>query len=357
MADPTMELLRELTEANGIPGYEGPVRSVVRAHLESLGKLSQDKIGSVICQAEGSTEAPKVMLAGHMDEIGFMVKHITKEGFIHFLPLGAWFDQVLLDQRVVIKTNQDEVVGVIGAKPPHLLPADQRTKVVKRKDMYIDIGATSKEEVEEAGVRAGDPVIPRANFVSLANGKTYLSKAFDDRVGVALMISSLEQLKSTEHPNTVYGVATVQEEVGVRGATTSVRAVDPDVAIVLESDIAGDVPGIKPEESSIKLGQGPTVMIYDARMIPNIKLRNFLMDTAGEIEVPLQVSYVEGGATDGAAIHLHNTGVPTVVIGVPARHIHSDSSIIHREDYDNAVKLLVEVLKRLDAETVAEFTA
>lgn len=357
MADPTMELLKELTEANGIPGYEGPVRSVVRAHLESLGKLSQDKIGSVICQAEGSTEAPKVMLAGHMDEIGFMVKHITKEGFIHFLPLGAWFDQVLLGQRVVIKTNQDEVVGVIGAKPPHLLPADQRTKVVKRKDMYIDIGATSKEEVEEAGVRAGDPVIPRANFVSLANGKTYLSKAFDDRVGVALMISSLEQLKSTEHPNMVYGVATVQEEVGVRGATTSVRAVDPDVAIVLESDIAGDVPGIKPEESSVKLGQGPTVMIYDARMIPNIKLRNFLMDTAGEIEVPLQVSYVEGGATDGAAIHLHNTGVPTVVIGVAARHIHSDSSIIHREDYDNAVKLLVEVLKRLDAETVAEFTA
>jgi endoglucanase len=355
-----MELLRELTEANGIPGYEGPVRSVVRAHLESLGKLSQDKIGSVICQAEGSAEAPKVMLAGHMDEIGFMVKHINKEGFIHFLPLGGWFDQVLLGQRVVIKTNQDEVVGVLGAKPPYLLPADQRskvTKVVKRKDMYIDIGATSKEEVEEAGVRAGDPVIPRADFVSLANGKTYLSKAFDDRVGVALMISSLEQLKSTEHPNTVYGVATVQEEVGVRGATTSVRAVDPDVAIVLESDIAGDVPGIKPEESSVKLGQGPTVMIYDARMIPNIKLRNFLMDTAEETEVPLQVSYVEGGATDGAAIHLHNTGVPTVVMGVAARHIHSDSSIIHREDYDNAVKLLVEVLKRLDADTVAEFTA
>ena len=149
----------------------------------------------------------------------------------------------------------------------------------------------------------------------------------------------------------------MQEELGLRGARSLARAARPDVAIVLESDIAGDVPGIKPEESSVKLGQGPTVMIYDARMIPNIKLRNFLMDTAGEIEVPLQVSYVEGGATDGAAIHLHNTGVPTVVIGVPVRHIHSDSSIIHREDYDNAVKLLVEVVKRLDADTVAEFTA
>jgi endoglucanase len=223
--------------------------------------------------------------------------------------------------------------------------------------MYIDIGVSSREEVEEAGVRAGDPVIPRADFVEMVNGKTYLSKAFDDRVGVGVVINSLQELQSGEHPNTVYGVATVQEEVGVRGATTSVRAVDPDVAIVLESDIAGDVPGIKPEESSVKLGKGPTVLIYDARMIPNLKLRDFLMDTAEELEIPLQVSYVEGGATDGAAIHLHHTGVPTVVIGVAARHIHSDSSIIHRDDYDNAVKLLVEMINRLDAETVAEFTA
>ncbi len=357
MADSTQELLKELTEANGIPGYEGPVRSIVRKHLEPLGELSQDKIGSVICEVKGKSEQPKVMLAGHMDEIGLMVKHITKEGFLKFLPLGGWFDQVLLGQRVIIKTKDSEVVGVIGAKPPHLMPADERTKIVKKQDMYIDIGASSREEVEAAGVRPGDPVIPRADFVPLANGKTYLSKAFDDRVGCAVMISSLQQLEAADHPNTIYGVATVQEEVGVRGATTSVRAVNPDVAIILESDIAGDVPGIKPEESSVKLGQGPTVLIYDARMIPNLKLRDFLMDTAEEMEIPLQISYVEGGATDGAAIHLHNTGVPTVVIGVAARHIHSDSSIIHRDDYDNAVKLLVELINRLDAETVAEFTA
>lgn len=357
MADPILELLKELTEANGIPGYEAPIRELVRKHLEPLGELSQDKIGSVICRADGSADTPKVMLAGHMDEIGFMVKHITKEGFIHFLPLGGWFDQVLLGQRVVIKTRENEVVGVIGAKPPHLLPADQRNKVVKKQEMYIDIGATSKEEIEEAGIRPGDPVIPRADFVTLANGKTYMSKAFDDRVGVALVVSSLQELKYGDHPNSVYGVATVQEEVGVRGATTSVRAIDPDVAIVLESDIAGDVPGIKPEESSVKLGKGPSVLIYDARMIPNLKLRDFVLDTSKEIEVPVQLSYVEGGATDGAAIHLHKTGVPTVVIGVAARHIHSDSSIINRDDYDNAVKLLVEVIKRMDAETVAGFTA
>jgi endoglucanase len=140
----------------------------------------------------------------------------------------------------------------------------------------------------------------------------------------------------------------------VRGATTSVRAVDPDVAIVLESDIAGDVPGIKPEESSVKLGKGPTLLIYDARMIPNLRLRDLVMETAKAESIPLQTSYVEGGATDGAAIHLHNTGVPTVVIGVAARHIHSHSSILHREDYDQAVQLLVALVRRLDAGTVAK---
>ena len=353
----TKTLLKNLTEANGIPGYEAPIRALVREYMQSLGELSQDKLGSVICQKSGSVEAPRVMLAGHMDEIGLMVKHITKEGFIKFLPLGGWFDQVLLGQRVVIKTSQGEVVGVIGAKPPHLLPAEERSKVVVKKDMYIDIGVSSAEEVEQVGVRPGDPVIPRADFVELANGQTYMSKAFDDRVGVALMISALSELQDQQHPNTIYAAATVQEEVGLRGATTSMRAVDPDVAIILESDIAGDVPGISPEQSSVKLGQGPTMLIYDARMVPNLALRDFVQATAQELEIPLQLSYVEGGATDGGAIHLHNVGVPTVVLGVAARHIHSDSSIIHRQDYDNAVKLLVALLTRLDAEKVASLTA
>jgi putative aminopeptidase FrvX len=357
MDDSTVQLLKELTEAHGVPGYEAPIRAVVRKYMEPLGELTQDKIGSVICCLEGRSKSPRVMLAGHMDEIGFMVKHITDDGFLKFLPLGGWFDQVMLGQRVIIKAQGGDVVGVIGAKPPHLVPAEEREKVVKKKDMYIDIGASSKEEVQETGVRAGDPVIPRADFVALANGKTYLSKAFDDRVGVALVISALQALQDGDHPNSVCGAATVMEEVGLRGATTSVRAINPDVAIILESDIAGDVPGIKAEESSVKLGKGPTMLLYDARMIPNLKLRDLLMDTAEQEGIPLQVSYVEGGATDGGAIHLHDTGVPTVVMGVAARHIHSHSSIIHGEDYERAVRLLVALIKRLDAGTVATFTA
>jgi putative aminopeptidase FrvX len=354
--DFTLKLLKELTEASGISGYESPIREVVRKYLVNYGELSQDKIGSVICLKKGTSEKPKIMLAGHMDEIGFMVKQITPEGFLKFLPLGGWFDQVLLGQRVIIHTVKGEVIGVIGAKPPHLLPAEEREKVVKRKDMYIDIGATSKDEVDAAGVRLGDPVIPRADFVELAGGKTYLSKAFDDRVGTALVISALKELQEKSHPNSIYGVATVMEEVGLRGATTSVRAVDPDLAIILESDIAGDVPGIKPEESSIKLGKGPTVILYDARMIPNIRFRDFVLDVASKNNIPVQLSAIEAGATDGGIIHLHGTGVPTIVIGVAARHIHSHSSIIHRQDYDEAVKLLLALINGLDAKSVASFT-
>jgi endoglucanase len=354
--DFTSQLLKELTEAHGIPGYESPIREIIKRHLNQFGTLSQDKIGSVICQKDGTSKNPRVMVAGHMDEIGFMVKHITQEGFIKFLPLGGWFDQVLLGQRVIIQARKGEVVGVIGAKPPHMLSSEDRNKVVEKKDMYIDVGATSKSEVDDAGVHLGDPIIPLAGFTMMANGKTYLSKAFDDRVGLAMIVSALNELQSLEHPNTIFSVATVQEEIGVRGAATSVHAVDPDVAIILEVDIAGDVPGIKAEESSIKLGKGPTILIYDARMIPNLKLRDFAIDTAAELEIEVQLSSILGGATDGAAIHLHKTGVPTVVLGVPARHIHSHSSMIHRDDYDQAVKLLVALLKRLDKATVAGFT-
>jgi putative aminopeptidase FrvX len=355
--DPTIALLKELTEVSGVPGNELEIRTLIEKRLQGLGQLEKDRVGSLICTQTGSAASPRVMLAGHMDEVGFMVKLVTKEGFLKFIPLGGWFDQVLLGQRVVVKTGRGDIVGIIGAKPPHLLPAEEREKVVLKKEMYIDIGASSREEVEGLGVRPGDPVIPRADFVELANGKTYLSKAFDDRVGVALMIQTLEALKKETHPNTVFGVATVMEEVGTRGATTSAEAVNPDAAIILEVDIAGDVPGITEEQSAVKLGKGPSVLLFDARMIPNLGLRNLVMDTAKELGLALQTSAMEGGATDGSAIHLHKIGVPTVVLGVPARHIHSHGSIIHRADYDAALKLVTAVVRKLDSATVATFTA
>ena len=354
--DKTEQLLQRLTEAHGVPGYEVEIRAVMRDYLSPLGHLEQDKMGSLICRQDGPEGGPRVMLAGHMDEVGFMVRFIAKEGFIRFLQLGGWWDQVLLGHRVIIKSSKGDVTGIIGAKPPHLLAPDDRKQVVEKRDMYIDIGASSAEEVAEAGVQPGDPIVPDAEFVALAGNKTYLSKAFDDRVGCALVVETMRHYSDVELPNTLYGVATVQEEVGLRGAKTSAAAIDPDVAIILESDIAGDVPGIKPEQSNIKLGHGPSVLVYDARMIPNVKLRNLVIDTATELEIPLQFSALERGGTDGGAIHIHHVGVPTVVLGVAARHIHSHGGIIHRDDYDGALKLLVALVARLDADTVAGLT-
>ncbi|TFG76233.1 MAG: M42 family peptidase [Thermodesulfobacteriales bacterium] len=351
--DKTENLLKELTEAHGIPGYEAEVRKVIRNHFKPIGDIEEDNMGSLICKKVGKDTSPKIMLAGHMDEVGFMVKHISSGGFIRFTTLGGWWDQVLLSQRVAIKTGKGDVIGVIGAKPPHLLSPEEKNKVVIRKNMYIDIGATSEKDVEKAGVRIGDPIVPVSEFTILANPKTYMSKAFDDRVGCGVVISALSSLKKS-HPNTLYGVATVQEEVGVRGATTSVEMVDPDIAIILESDIAGDVPGIKPDESSTKFAGGPSLLLYDARMIPNLKLRDLVIDTAKRNKIPLQFTTMEGGATDGSVIHLYKTGVPTVVLGVPSRHIHSHNSIIHRDDFDYTVKLLKALIQKLDKKTVQE---
>ena len=355
--DRTEALLKRITEAPGVSGYEQAVRQIMREEFPAGVVIEQDKMGSIIGRLDGTQARPKVMLAGHMDEIGFMVRHITDEGFLKFVPLGGWWEQVMLAQRVLIKTHKGDVLGVLGAKPPHLLSKDERGKMVEKREMYMDIGARSAAEVKEAGVRIGDPVIPVSEIAILANPRTYLSNAWDDRVGCALTLQALQALAGEAHPNTLYGVGTVMEEVGLRGARTSAFTIAPDVAIVLESDIAGDVPGIKPEESAIKLGQGPTLFMYDYAMIPNLKLRDLTIETAQELGVPLQLSAMEGGATDGAAIHLNASGVPTVVIGVPARHIHSHASIIHRDDYDGALKLIIALARRLDAATVAGLTA
>ncbi len=354
--DQTKRLLKEITEADGVPGFESDVRAIMRRYLEDVAVIEQDKMGSFIGKHVGDGERPRVMLAGHMDEIGFMVKLITKEGFVKFQPLGGWWDQVLLGHRVVIKTAKGDVLGILGAKPPHMLDPDERKKVVEKKDMYIDVGARSEDEVREMGVRPGDPIIPVSEFAIMANPSFYLSKAFDNRLGCALAVEVLRQLASDGHPNTAYAVGTVQEEVGLRGAKTSAHVIDPDVAIILEVDIAGDVPGIKPEESDVKMGGGPTLSVYDARMIPNLTLRNMVIATAEELEIPLQFSAMPGGATDGGMIHLHNEGVPTVVIGVPTRHIHSHNALMCRDDYDQALRLVVALVKKLDAGTVAGLT-
>ncbi len=355
--DEIESLLKELTEASGISGYEAGARAVMRKYFSGLGELSQDKLGSLICTKTGGSASPRVLIAGHMDELGFMVKHISKEGFISFTALGGWSNQVLGAQRVIIQTGKGNVAGVINSRPPFALSDEERRKPVDRKDFYIDIGATSEQEVAEVGVRVGDPVVPVSEFTILnVPKKTYMAKAFDDRMGNAVTIEVMKNLLKDSHPNTIIGVATVQEEVGTRGAYTCVECINPDAAIIVDVDLAGDTPGVKPDTSSNKFGGGPTILAYDVRMIPNIKLRDLVIATAAEISVPIQLSAIEFGSTDGGPIHLHRTGVPTVVLGVPTRYVHSHNSILRRDDFDAAVKLATAVVRKLDSGTVAGLT-
>jgi putative aminopeptidase FrvX len=355
--DQTLQMMKELTEAPGVPGQEGPVREVMSRYLAPLGEIMTDNLGSIVAVKTGSgvnkDRAPRILMAGHMDEVGFLVTMITDDGFLKFQTLGGWWEQVMLAQRVTVRTHKGDLVGVFGSKPPHILPPDERKKIVDKSDMFVDIGAMSKQEAIEAGVRPGDPMIPICPFTVMANEKQLLAKAWDNRFGCALAITTLQGL-GDDFPNTVYAGATVQEEVGLRGAATLSHMVDPDIALSLDVCIAGDTPGVKAHEAQSKMGKGPVILIYDGSLIPNLKLRNFFIDVAEEEGIPYQFDSVSAGGTDGGRMQLAGDGVPTINISIPTRYIHSATSIINRDDFDNATRLMVAVTKRLDGETVAE---
>ena len=349
-------MLKELTEASGLPGYEGDVRDVMRKYIDSSAEIELDNLGSLIARKVGQADGPKVMLAGHMDEVGFMVKSITKEGFLKFQPLGGWWDQVLLAQRVVIKTRKGAVQGIIGSVPPHVLSTEAKNKVVEKKDMFIDIGACSDEEARGFGVRPGDPIVPDSLFTILANPSLYLAKAWDNRVGCALGIDVVRELAQSSHPNVLYAVGTTQEEIGLRGAQTSAQYIKPDVALALEVGIAADVPGGDKDKAQEELGKGPVVLLYDRSLVPNIRLRDMVVDIAEECKIPFQYDSMDGGGTDAGAMNLVEKGVPSLVLAVPTRYIHSHAGIISRTDYDNTLRLLVELVKRLDWTAVRGLT-
>jgi putative aminopeptidase FrvX len=352
--DATLTMMQELTDAPGVSGFEEPVRAVMRRYLEPLGEILTDNLGSIAGRKVGKQGGPKIMLAGHLDEIGFMVTRITDDGYLKFQTLGGWWEQVMLAQRVEVYTRNGPVIGVIGSKPPHVLSPEERKRVYEKKDMFIDVGASSREEAISFGIRPGDPVIPVCPFTVMQNPKLLMAKAWDNRFGCALAIEVVRRLQDEQHENEVFAVGNVQEEVGLRGATTTSNLIQPDIGFAFDTGIAGDTPGVTPDEAESKLGKGPTILLYDGSLIPHVGLRDLVIDTAEAENIPIQFDKIAGGGTDAGRIHLNGIGVPSLVVGVPVRYIHSHASIMHRDDFDNAVKLMVAVVKRLDAETVAK---
>lgn len=349
-----LEWLIKLSETCGVSGFESRIKKLLQERLINYTDVSFDKLGSEIFTKKGPDEGPKIMLASHMDEIGFLVKYITKEGFLRFTCLGGWWEQVMLSQRVIVHGKKGDLVGVIGSKPPHILPPEERKKVVQKKDMYIDIGANSIAEARELGAFEGCPVTPDVKVAVMGNGKILAGKAWDNRIGCAVMVDVMDSVLTQGSPNTVYGVATVQEEVGLRGAQTSANLLKPDIAFVLDTCVAGGTPGVAEDIAPAVIGKGVAITVFDASMIPNTALRDFAFETAAEIGVPTQISISEGGGTDGGRIHLSGSGVLTLTFSIPTRYIHSHQSVINIDDYLGAVKLITAMVQRLDKTKYAE---
>ena len=298
------------------------------------------------------------MVTAHLDEVGLMVQHITPDGFVRVKTLGGWLRQALPDQRWTILGRQGPVTGVSGIRTIHVTPGSQRDRVWALEETFLDLGAASAAEVEAMGVRPGDGIAPQSDFVVLPNQR-YAAKAWDDRVGLAVMLVAARRIRDEgiRIPADVVWVATTQEEIGLRGAQTAVALASPDIGISIEAGVSADFPGIGPTQAQERLGSGPGIFLLDSSMIPNRKFRDFFFDVATDVEIPLQSDVLTGYGEDGAEIQRFDTGRPSVNITVPTRYLHSHTGIIQRSDFDQAVELLLQVLRRLDRETVADVTS
>ena len=356
MRTKAVSLLQELTDAHSVPGHEDEVRAIFVDELEECGELSTDLNGSVFCETDG--DGPRVLVAGHMDEVGFMVQNITPDGFLQFVPLGGWWEHNLLSQRVEILTRGgDKILGVVSSRPPHFLPEAQRRQVMSIDQMFIDIGAESRRQaVEEFGISLGDPIAPCSSFTPMAREDYFMAKAFDNRVGMAGVIQCGQILSSSMHKNRLILCGTVQEEVGLRGAKTAAVYSNPDVAIILEGPPADDTPGFARSDCQGSMGGGVQIRMFDPTAIANPRLARLAIDVARAEGIPHQVTVRRRGGTDAGSLHLANHGVPTIVLGVPARYIHSHNSMIDVNDYLQMVRLVIALARRLDQATVDGLT-
>lgn len=348
MENTTLNMFQTLTELQGAPGDEKRVRKYMEEQLSPYAdEMIYDNLGGVFGVKHG--KGPRVMVAGHMDEVGFMVTQITDNGMIRFQTLGGWWNQVMLSQRVQVMTDGGIIPGVIGSIPPHLLTEAQRNKPMEIKNMLIDIGADDKEDALQLGVKPGDSIVPICPFTPMANKKKILAKAWDNRYGCGLAIELLKEVQNETLPNELYTGATVQEEVGLRGAATAAHLIQPDIFYALDASPANDMSGSKDEFG--QLGKGALLRIFDRTMITHPGMREFILDTAETHDIPYQY-FISQGGTDAGRVHTANDGVPSAVIGICSRYIHTSSSIIHVDDYAAAKELLTNLVKTTDQSTV-----
>jgi len=340
-----IEALEKLSNANGVTGREDEVRELMKKYLKPyVDEIREDRLGNLITVKKGNKDAPTVMLAAHMDEVGLMIKNIKKKGFLQFTKIGGIDDRILLAQTVIVHTDKGPLTGVVGSKPVHIQNEAEKKKVIEADKLFIDIGAKDKEEAEKMGVQVGDVVSFDTKFARLGNN-IVLGKAFDDRVGCAIMIEAMKRLQKVDC--NVYAVGTIQEEVGLRGATIAAFQVEPDVGIALDATVAGDTPGVGEGEAPAKMGEGPVVTVADAGLITHPKVLRLLIDSAKQNKIHYQLETGIRGSTDASRIALSREGVPSGIISVPARYIHSPAAILNLDDAEKAVQLVVAAIENI----------
>ncbi len=350
----SLELLRKVSEVNGISGNEKRVANLIKAELDGVvDEVTYDNLGSIVTHLKGNEDEPKVLLTAHMDEIGFLVSKIEKDGFLRLHNVGGWWNHVIPAHEFVVTTRDGrDYIGVTGAQPPHGLSREERNKVLELKDMYLDLGVSSDEAVKELGIRVGDAVTPLQKFRVLNDGKTLLGKAWDDRVSVAVGIEVMKRLKEEGHKANVYFAGTVQEEVGLRGAKTATHFVKPDIGFAIDVTMSYDLPSSP--DNDTKLGAGVALSIMDGSVIAHRGLFDFVEGIAKKHNVKYTYDLLTAGGTDSGEIHKSRDGVINMTISLSCRYFHSHVSLVNIEDFENAVNLLVEVVKAIDSKVLAD---
>jgi endoglucanase len=342
-----LKLMSKICETPGAPGFEQPIREVILKEVAPYAdELTVDPIGNIVCVIKGTDSSQKVMVPAHMDEIGFIVTHIDTEGFLRFHTLGGFDPKTLTAQRVLVHTKTKTLVGVMGSKPIHVMTPEERTKTPKTTDYFIDLGMT-KEEVDKY-VEIGNPITRERALIEM--GDCVNCKSLDNRISVYILIEAIKKLKGQKLPYDLCAVFSVQEEVGLRGASTAAHYLDPDFGICLDTTIAFDVPGSAADNKITKLGDGTAIKIMDGSVICDYRMVEYMKQLANNHQIKHQMEILTAGGTDTGAIQkMAKNGSIVGAVSIPTRHIHQVIEMCHKEDIKNSIDLLVLSIMNLDS--------
>ena len=353
----TLQMIAAISNANGVSGFEDDVVAAILPYAEQVGETKVDRMRNVfIRRKENTGSRPVVQLDAHSDEVGFMVQAICPNGTLRIIPIGGWVSHNIPAHKVWVRNRYGKYIpGLTASKPPHFMTEQERKAPLDIKDITVDVGAVSREEaIEVYGIRIGEPVAPDVTFTYAEDTDLMVGKSFDCRLGCAAILKTMHELAGEELAVDIVGACASQEEVGVRGATVTAQVVQPDLAIVFEGCPADDT-CVESYMVQTAIKRGPMLRHIDARMITNPRYQRYALDLAEKLGIPVQDAVRAAGSTNGAAIHLTGRGVPVIVIGIPVRYAHTHYGVSAYADFDNAVKLACEILKRADADLIESF--